>query len=305
MRNQSFLLVAFNFEEIPELDSVVFWARSQYLFGDWAGERVDFFIVESGSKEEVQRRNVGIDSGGVDIVEIEWSDLVSRYNSEEGVICGVVNPDNLLFVQMFKARLCCISKHKIVRKWLIHFIYGKAFVGPSHAKALLYGNHTVKLFFFHQEQSMHQGVILNDQHFILAGQYNQKRIFGSGLPWKIVEPTFLFDLQRHQLLMFFENVLLRMKVPESQIIFPHEKNRFRPERMERDPFDGNTFDASRVYHFLFAVVKDDHIGALGAYQQTSNTFFGPINRQLLDCSLHSSAHRPHSVLVGLKIYHWG
>jgi len=73
--------------------------------------------------------------------------------------------------------------------------------------------------------------------------------------------------------------------------------------MERDPFDGNTFDASRVYHFLFAVVKDDHIGALGAYQQTSNTFFGPINRQLLDCSFHSSAHRPHSVLVGLKIYH--
>ena len=127
-------------------------------------------------------------------------------------------------------------------KVLVHVVYREAFVCPTHTKAFFDCHYTVELFFLSQEYRVDKGVILDYENFVFVRQDYQKGSFGGGLPRKIVESALFLNFKRDELLMLFENVLLGMELPQSQITFPHEEHRFRLERVEGNVLNCNAFD---------------------------------------------------------------
>lgn len=81
------------------------------MFSHRTGEGTNFFIVEARSEKLFQRIDVGIETSGVNVKEIEGANLIRGDNRKIPVVRGIIHANYLLFVRMIKRRLGDATKN--------------------------------------------------------------------------------------------------------------------------------------------------------------------------------------------------
>lgn len=69
--DESFLLVPFDVEEVPDLDTVVLGAAGKQLFSHCCRKRVDLLVVEPAGEKLVQGGDVSVNPECVQVVKVE------------------------------------------------------------------------------------------------------------------------------------------------------------------------------------------------------------------------------------------